>query len=131
MERPAPLVPRHLRLPVRERARRGRIGADPARRGVGRARRLPFSRTPAWSRWPSACIHSYANPAHERRVAEILGRALPDVPISLSSDVSPEIREYDRLSTTTANAYVRPLMAGFLSRLEVSLAQQGFAVPCC
>src|SRR5580765_1115048 len=128
MERPAPLVPRHLRLPVRERlAADGSVLIPLDEASVERL--APVLADAGVESVAVGLIHSYANPAHERRVAEILGRHLPDIPISLSSDVSPEIREYDRLSTTTANAYVRPLMAGFLSRLEVSLAQQGFRCP--
>ena len=128
MERPAPLVPRHLRLPVRERlAADGSVLIPLDEASVERV--APVLADAGVESVAVGLIHSYANPAHERRVAEILSRHLPDVPISLSSDVSPEIREYDRLSTTTANAYVRPLMAGFLSRLEVSLAQQGFRCP--
>jgi N-methylhydantoinase A len=74
-------------------------------------------------------IHSYANPAHERRVAEILRAAAPDLSITLSSEVCPEIREYERQSTTCANAYVRPLMARYLTRLEAELRARGFACP--
>lgn len=71
-------------------------------------------------------MHSYANEDHERRLAEILAAALPEALISLSCDVSPEIREYDRISTTVASAYVRPLMEGYLRRLEDLLQQAGF-----
>jgi N-methylhydantoinase A len=128
MERPAPLVPRHLRLPVRERlAADGSVLIPLDEASVERL--VPVLGDAGVESVAIGLIHSYANPAHERRVAQILGRHAPDVRISLSSDVSPEIREYDRLSTTTANAYVQPLMAGFLSRLEVSLAQQGFRCP--
>jgi len=128
MERPPPLVPRHLRLPVRERlAADGSVLIPLDEASVGRL--VPVLEEADVESVAIGLIHSYANPAHEQRVAQILGRHLPDVSISLSSDVSPEIREYDRLSTTTANAYVQPLMAGFLSRLEVSLAQQGFRCP--
>jgi N-methylhydantoinase A len=128
MERPPPLVPRHLRLPVRERlAADGSVLIPLDEASVERL--LPVLEDADVESVAIGLIHSYANPAHERRVAQILGRHLPDVPISLSSDVSPEIREYDRLSTTTANAYVQPLMAGFLSRLEASLAQRGFRCP--
>jgi len=128
MERPPPLVPRHPRLPVRERlAADGSVLIPLDEASVQRL--VPVLEDAGVESVAIGLIHSYANPAHERRVAQILGRRLPDVPISLSSDVSPEIREYDRLSTTTANAYVQPLMAGFLSRLEVSLTQQGFRCP--
>src|SRR6185503_11641419 len=67
-------------------------------------------------------MHAYAWPAHEQRAAEILRGLLPDdVTICLSSEVCPEIREYERFSTTCANAYVRPLMQGYLLRLRAEL----------
>jgi N-methylhydantoinase A len=71
-------------------------------------------------------LHSYVNASHEDRAADTLKRLLPGVSVSLSSQVSPEIREYDRVSTTVANAYVRPQMEGYLQRLEHDLASQGF-----
>ena len=58
-------------------------------------------------------LHSYVNPAHEQAVREAVERRAPGVPVSLSSEVSPEAREFDRLCTTVANAYVKPLMAGY------------------
>jgi N-methylhydantoinase A len=72
-------------------------------------------------------LHSYANPAHELRIRELLHEAAPRLPVSLSSEVSPELREYERLSTTCANAYVQPLMAGYLERLDRALRAAGFA----
>ncbi len=64
-------------------------------------------------------LHSYANPAHERRVAELVHEVLgPDVAISVSSDVLPEFREYERASTTTLNAYVQPVIERYLRRIE-------------
>ena len=74
-------------------------------------------------------LHSYVNPAHERRVGTLLAAAMPGVPISLSSDVSPEMREWERFSTTAANAYVQPLIAGYLRRLEAGLVAMGLAAP--
>ncbi len=68
-------------------------------------------------------LHAYAHDAHERRVAELLRPLLPEATtICLSSEVAPEVREYERFSTTVANAYVRPLMAGYLARLRDGLA---------
>ena len=69
------------------------------------------------------------NPIHERRIRDILAAALPDIPVSLSSDVSPEMREWERFSTTSANAYVQPLMASYLKRLESGLRARGLAAP--
>ena len=69
-------------------------------------------------------LHSYINPAHERRMAEILRASNLDA--TLSSDVSPKVREYERASTTVANAYVRPLVRSYLDALDRSLADKGF-----
>ena len=74
-------------------------------------------------------LHSFVNPAHERRVRALLTEALPEVPVSLSSEVSPEMREWERFSTTAANAYVQPLIAGYLRRLEAGLAAMGMGAP--
>ena len=60
-------------------------------------------------------LHSYANPAHEERLAALIGERRPNLTLSLSSRVCPEIREYDRLCTTVANAYIKPLMARYLT----------------
>ncbi len=73
-------------------------------------------------------LHAYANPAHERKLAAFLADRLgPGVTICLSSEVSPEAREYERFSTVCANAYVRPLMSSYLDRLYAELASRGFA----
>ena len=72
-------------------------------------------------------LHSYANPAHERRLREIILTAYPGLPVSLSCEVSPEMREYQRFSTTVANAYVQPAVAAYLRRLDEALADSGFA----
>ncbi|MEM6849822.1 MAG: hydantoinase/oxoprolinase family protein, partial [Pseudomonadota bacterium] len=74
-------------------------------------------------------LHAYANSAHEERAAEIVAKALPGLSISLSSAVSPEFREYERISTTTANAYVRPQMASYLTRFEARLQSVGVTAP--
>lgn len=75
-------------------------------------------------------LHSYANPQHERRIGEMLTAALPDeVPVVCSSDVLPEMREYERASTTLVSAYVAPVMAGYLARLRRGLLDLGIAAP--
>jgi N-methylhydantoinase A len=66
-------------------------------------------------------MHSYVNPAHEQRTAEILKDAMPGLSITLSSEVCPEIREYERTSTEVANAYVQPLMDGYLARMRANM----------
>jgi N-methylhydantoinase A len=74
-------------------------------------------------------LHAYANPAHERRLREILADARPGLAVTLSSEVCPEVREYERTSTAVANAYIQPLMAGYLGRLGEELAAIGFRCP--
>lgn len=70
-------------------------------------------------------LHSYANGAHERRIAEILAARLPYISVSLSCDVAPDLREYERASTTAANAYVRPVTESYLDRLGEALRDLG------
>ena len=74
-------------------------------------------------------LHSYANGAHEQRTREILLANLPNVEITLSSEVSPELREYERISTACANAYVMPLMSRHLRNLEKVLKEADFQCP--
>ncbi len=74
-------------------------------------------------------MHAYLDGKHERRTRDILAGLLPGVSISLSSEVSPEIREYERWSTAVANAYVQPVMDRYLGRLDTALRAQGFTCP--
>ncbi|SHE65909.1 N-methylhydantoinase A [Loktanella atrilutea] len=74
-------------------------------------------------------LHSYANPAHERLIREVLAAELPGVMVSLSSNVSPQMREYERFNTTVANAYIQPLIASYLHRLADRLAAEGADCP--
>ncbi len=74
-------------------------------------------------------MHAYANPAHERRLREILSTLRPDLTISISSDVSPEAREFDRLCTTVANAYIQPLMESYLTRFVQQFTAEGVRCP--
>lgn len=74
-------------------------------------------------------LHAYTNPEHEQRVGEAIQAALPDVMISLSSEVSPQMREYERFNTTCANAYVKPVMKAYLGRLVSRLAEIGVVAP--
>ncbi|ASJ70547.1 hydantoinase/oxoprolinase family protein [Granulosicoccus antarcticus] len=70
-------------------------------------------------------IHSYLNNSHERQVKEALASRLPDLMISLSSEVSPQMREYERFNTVVANAYIKPLMKSYLGRLQGQLQKEG------
>ena len=74
-------------------------------------------------------MHAYANPDHERRLRELLQKALPELVISVSHEVSPEAREFDRLSTTIANAYIQPLMARYLSSFRTRFVDEGLTCP--
>ena len=74
-------------------------------------------------------LHAYANPAHEVQLKQALADRLPNLVISLSHEVSPEAREFDRLCTTIANAYIQPLMADYLSDLHSRFTQQGLNCP--
>jgi N-methylhydantoinase A len=128
IDKPPPLVPRYLRLPVTERvSAQGQVLIGLEEDSVDAL--IPALRDNAIDSVAVALIHAYANPAHEQRVGEILQAALPDLWITLSSDVCPEIREYERASTASANAYVQPMMAGYLENLQTALTDQGFAAP--
>ncbi len=74
-------------------------------------------------------LHSYANPAHERRVARLAAGVYPDLTVTLSSDVDPEYREYERTSTTAVTAALRPIVGGYLSRLAAGARVLGIAAP--
>ena len=74
-------------------------------------------------------LHSYMNDAHEQRVREVLREKAPDIMVSLSSEVSPQMREYERFNTVIANAYIKPLMKSYLSRLEAKLHDEGATCP--
>lgn len=71
-------------------------------------------------------LHSYQNPAHERRVATIIREAYPDLSISVSSDISGELREYERTTTTVMDAYIKPIFDSYVDRLSDGLAEGGF-----
>ncbi len=128
LERPRPLVERHLRFTVSERVdARGAVVAPLDEAGL---RQVAAKIRAAGVESLAVCLmHAYAAPAHEQRVRAIIKEECPGISVSLSSEVSPEIREYERTSTVAANAYVQPLMAGYLSRLETELARRGFSCP--
>lgn len=126
--KPAPLAPRNLRLEITERmAADGSVVAP-----LDEADVLSAVETLRRERVEAVAVcflHSYANPAHERRVGEILRRELPGVFITLSVDVLPEIREYERTSTTVINAYVGPPVASYIRNLERTLRRAEIAAP--
>ncbi len=125
LEFPPPLVPRALRLEVDERTRSsGQVLREPAERGV---RKLADELRSQGIRSVAVCLlNAYANPANEKRVREILNGAAPEIDVSLSSEVLPQIREYERSSTTAANAYVKPLVHAYLDRLVRGMTDRCF-----
>ncbi|MBV8509301.1 MAG: hydantoinase/oxoprolinase family protein, partial [Xanthobacteraceae bacterium] len=128
MDKPPPLVPRDLRFGVRERLDgRGNV-------------LLPLDEAAVVSLVPKldaaqieavavGYMHAYLDGAHERRTRDILLAHRPDLSVTLASEVSPEIREYERWSTAIANAYVQPVMDRYLGRLDAALKARGFACP--
>ena len=128
IDRPEPLVPRWLRLPIRERMNvHGRPLLPLDEESVQAV--LPVLEKEGVESVAVGFLHGYANKNHEVRTAEIITKARPDLSITLASEAAPEIREYERLSTAVANAYVRPLMERYLKRLENNLIEQGFDCP--
>jgi len=124
---PTPLIPREHRFTVK-----GRIGAEGQElQPLDEARLEELADEIAAGGFGAVAIgfiHAYANPAHERRAREILAAKI-DVPISISAEVSPQMREFERFNTVCANAYVRPQMATYLARLQVRLKDMGADCP--
>jgi N-methylhydantoinase A len=128
LSRPDPLVPRRWRLEVDER-----VGADgsvvvsladaEARRVAAEAAALGVESVAV------ALLFSFLTPAHERRIRDALARESPGLHVSLSSDVCPEFREYERTCTTVMNAYVMPKIHGLVARLDAELAAARLAAP--
>ncbi len=128
IEKPRPLVPRERRLTVRERIDvNGRV-LDPIDEN-GIATLIPDLERLKAESVAVGFLHSYANPAHEAKVREMISQALPELSVTLSSEACPEVREYERFSTAVANAYVRPLMESYLARLKGRLESLGLRCP--
>ena len=125
---PEPLVPRRLRLGVRERIRAdGRVevplDAASLEAAIARLREEKVESV-------AVCyLHAWRDARHERATRAALERLLPGIPVSLSSEVLPQIKEFERLSTTVVNAYVQPALARYLGRLEERLRAAGYGGP--
>ena len=125
---PAPLVERAQRLGIRERmAASGESLTAPAVSDVHKQVRALLAQ--GVTSIAVCFLHSYRNPAHERRVAEQIRKAFPDVALSISSEVAPEIREYERTVTVVANAYVKPAVHSYLERFESTMAAAHVKAP--
>ena len=127
-QKPLPLVERRLRFEVKERVSfQGkvlvRLDMSDVEQVVERVAKEGV-RSVAIS-----LIHSYANPEHEALIANALRARIPNLNLSVSSEVLPEMREYERTSTTVINAYIRPVVANYLGRLSQELTKEGIRVP--
>ena len=124
--RPKPVVDRPLRFEIAERM----LADGSLLRPLDQAETAPVLERVA-SAVPEAIaiclLHAYANPAHERQLGQLVAARLPGVPVSLSFDVVPEYREFERFSTTVLNAYLQPLMDRYLGGLEKRLFESGYA----
>ncbi|OED40709.1 methylhydantoinase [Chromatiales bacterium (ex Bugula neritina AB1)] len=121
---PDPLLPRQNRFTVEERiGAKGDILVEIDRAEVEAV--AESIKKAGYTSVAVGLIHSYQNDEHEKIIREVLAERLPDVMVSLSSEVSPQMREYERFNTVVANAYIKPLMKSYLGRLEGRLSEQG------
>jgi N-methylhydantoinase A len=125
MPPPVPLVPRARRLDVRERMRFDGKVETPLDRGSATAAIRRLAQDGVQS--VAVCyLHAYRDGRHERETRALVAKLLPDTYVSLSSEVLPQIKEYERFGTTVVNAYVGPVLAGYLGRLERRLGDAGY-----
>ncbi len=121
---PDPLLPRHMRYTVPGRVNaKGEILVDLKRADIELV--VDKIAEAGFDSVAVGLIHSYLNPAHEQLVREVLLERIPGISVSISSEVSPQMREYERFNTVVANAYIKPLMASYLGRLEDRLKSEG------
>lgn len=125
LDKPTPLVPRSLRFTLDERILASGDILRPLDKNEVKELFAELKRQQVKA--AAVCLlHSYKNSQHEKMILEIAKEVAPEIKVSLSSDVCPEIREYQRASTTIANAYVQPVVEDYLKRLEEALKEQGF-----
>jgi len=125
---PEQLVPRKLRLGIHERLRAdGRVETPLDRASLDRA--IAVFGSEQVEAVAVCYLHSWRDPAHERATSEAVGRALPGAYVALSSEVLPQIKEFERVSTTVVNAYVGPVLSRYLAALERRLDEAGYAGP--
>src|SRR4051795_7109322 len=128
VERPPPLVPRHLRIEIPERIDAdGNVLVPLDEAAVERA--ADMLRAEGVEAIAIGFLHAYKNDIHERRAGEILRRLMPGAFVTLSSEVLPEFREYEWLSTPVINAYAGPRMAGYLAGFARRIEEQGARIP--
>jgi 5-oxoprolinase (ATP-hydrolysing) len=125
LQYPDPLVPRRWRLEVAERITRDgeiRVPLDPA----AVRRQIAALAAHGVESIAVTFLHAYKNPIHERQVKDLITAEFPEIAVSISSEVSPEIREFERTSTTVVNAYVLPLVGRYIRQIESALIEEGF-----
>jgi N-methylhydantoinase A len=128
MPPPEQLVPRALRLGITERMRADGTVETPLDR-ISLATSIEVLKRAGVEAIAVCYLHAYRDPRHERETAEALAVAMPDAYVSLSSDVFPQIKEFDRVSTTVVNAYVGPALSRYLRRLEQRLIEANYHGP--
>jgi N-methylhydantoinase A len=122
--KPDPLAPRELRMEVTERlAADGQVVVPLDESEVHAA--IEQLRQRGVQAIAVCCLHSYLNPVHEQRIGALVRAALPDVFLTLSCEILPEIREYERTSTAVINSYIGPPVASYIQSLEASLKSVG------
>src|SRR5258708_2319140 len=126
--KPPPLVERRLRVEVDERVN-AQGGVDRPLDEASVERAVRFLVGEGVEAIAICLLHSYLNPAHELRVKEIAARVAPGITLCISAEVLPVIHEYERTSTTVINAYVRPIVAQYLTRLSAEVARSGIDAP--
>ncbi|PYV18283.1 MAG: hypothetical protein DMG07_04240 [Acidobacteria bacterium] len=124
VQRPDPLVPRHLRREIAERTLHTGGVHRPLDEGAARAT-LRELRAAGLSDIAICLLHSYANPQHERALRALVLEELPGARVSISSEVLPEFKEFERMNTTVVDAYVRPKVAAYVRNLRAGLASLG------
>ena len=125
IDKPEPLIPRQHILEVSERLdQSGDVIVELDMASVDRA--IDALLTPDRETVAVSLLHAYANPTHELAIRDRINARAPNISVSLSSDVSPKFREYERTNTTVANAYITPTVDRYLSALQSALKQQGY-----
>ncbi|HEX7052856.1 MAG TPA: hydantoinase/oxoprolinase family protein [Burkholderiales bacterium] len=128
LDKPAPLVDAACRFEVDERIAADGSIVEPLGDEAGRA--VAEALKACGAQAVAVCLlHSYMNPAHERALRELIVRAVPGATVCISSDILPEMREFERASTAVANAYVQPLTSGYIDRFAAGLRDAGLSCP--
>jgi N-methylhydantoinase A len=124
IEKPRPIIPRHLRRPIGERVLADGSVETPLDRSQARSE-IAALLSEGVEAIAVCLLHAFRNPSHEQALRDLIRELAPSLHVSLSSEVAPEIREYERASTTSINAYVAPIVGPYLRSLRERLADHG------